>query len=237
MKFNLDNFTTPIIYRRTNAVNNTKLLAYFWQNRSNYYYDEYPTSVGTTYGQNDTVYGFYSILLTPAPDQRYAGPYPFREISAQVVTHDIGNGESDFQLDKIILDAQYDTKTYRNYAYQPTEPGFISIAAYDPKLTFESRNTTYANETPVLQLELIQKNYQALQWVNPWRSRLNTPGGTTASSAEISNGDVIHRESLALVTPFLKYRRGRIYLETAQKMTTVRGIQVYATEFSRKTYG
>lgn len=236
MKFNVGTFTTPILYRRTQVDNSSKLWCFFWQNRSNFYYDEYQTQFTPSYGGTQIVFANYSPFSTPPPMNEYTGPYPFREITAKVVTHDIGNGEMDFQLDKVILDAQYDTKTYGDYQYTARQ-GFTMVGIYDPKLTFEARNTSYSEEVPTLKMDLIERNHQALQWVNPWKSRLNTPGGTVPSPLEFSSGDIIHRESIVLVTPFTKYRRGRIYLETQQKMTTVRSIQVYATEFGRKTYG
>lgn len=235
MKFNHGRFTTPLLYRRTGG-DNTKLQGFYWQNRSNYLYDEYPVDMNLGPGVGVKVYSRYSAFNTPPPDNAYDGPYPFREIPARVVTHDIGNGENDFQLDKIILDAQYDTKTYLQYSYAG-RPTVYGAHPADPKLVFESRNTTYADEVPTATIDLVQRNYQALQWVNPWRSRMNTPGGTSGSPSEFHAGDIITRESLVFVTPFLKYRRGRIYLETEQKMTTIRSVQVLATEFGRKTYG
>jgi hypothetical protein len=239
MKFNLSRYVSAKVYRATgndSTNNKPRLLGMFWVNKSNYRYDEY---YNRTYSNFDPATGisvqawlYYAKALSWVNE--YVGPYPFREIPATIITHDIGNGESDFQLDKVIFDGQYDTKNYLAYQYSITFP--------DPKLTIELRATSYSNEVPVLTIDIIKKNFEAVPGPfglgNPWRSRSNTPGGTIVSSNEKDNlGRYATREALALVVPFSKYRRSRVYVETAQKLTTVRSLQVLATEFTRKTYG
>lgn len=216
MKFNVTRFVTAKVYRATGS-EDRKLRGFFWVNRPNYRYDEYWNTWTYT--------PYYKPYDGPSASLKYQGPYPFREIPGTIVTHDIGNGESDFQLDKVVLDAQYDTKHYRAYKYNAVKP--------DPILSLELRNTSYAGETPTLTIDVIAQNHAAIPGINPWKSRMDTPGGTTISSNDVN----ATREALVLVVPFAKYRRSRAYISTAQKMTTIRGMQVLATEFPRRTYG
>lgn len=239
MKFNLSRFVSAKIYRATgndSTTNKPRLMGMFWVNKSNYRYDEYYNKQYSDYNPSTGISVqaqlYYAKALTWVSG--YVGPYPFREIPAKIITHDIGNGESDFQLDKVIFDGQYDTKNYLVYQYNTSYP--------DPKLTIELRATSYSDEVPVLTIDVIKKNFEANPGPygvgNPWRSRANTPGGTLVSAGEKDNlGRYATREALALVVPFSKYRRSRVYIETAQKLTTVRSVQVLATEFGRKTYG
>lgn len=237
MKFNIGRFATGKMYRRasTNPLTDTTntLRSFFWTNRSNFRYDEY----WNQFTSQDT--GYYLRNLTPADPTNYAGRYPFREIPATIVTHDIGNGESDFQLDKIILDAQYDT---RSYGYNVLVGGVYQQQAYiynpvtnpDPSLVVELRNTSYQGELPTQTINVIAANHAAVPGINPWVSRNNTPGTITTETSQENTR--IARESLALVVPFAKYRRCRAYIETMHKMTTVRSLQLFSTEFVRRTY-
>lgn len=244
VKFNTGRFTTAKMYRRAYAVapqpnpdadyNNT-LQSFFWTNRNNYRYDEYWNRGNDTLTVNGGYYLYNTLPIQPG--YVLTGRFPFREIPAQIVTHDIGNGESDFQLDKIILDAQYDT---RSYGYNvEISPGVYQQQAYtyntttnkDPYLLVELRNTSYEGESPVEQFDVIERNHLAVPGVNPWVSRNNTPGSiTTQENTRIT------RESLALVVPFSKYRRCRLTIGTLHKMTTVRSLQLFSTEFPRRTY-
>lgn len=217
MKFNLTRFTSAKVYRKLTDPT-VKIRGFFWVNKSNYRYDEY----ANMYPNPALQYYQYQAPVVPLG---YIGPYPFHEIAGSVVTHDIGDGENDFILDKVVFDAQYDTKNYRQYTY--------NVNKADPTLVIELRNTSYQNETPTLTYNAIALNNAAVPGLNPWVSRSNTPGGTTISSNDVA----ATRESLALVVPFSKYRRLRIYATTIQKMTTIRSIQVYSTEFVRRTYG
>jgi hypothetical protein len=244
VKFNTGRFTTAKMYRRkydpahADGINYT-LRGFFWTNRNNYRYDEY-----WNFGNNMTsvAAGYYLYNTIPLQAEYAANGqrFPFREIPAEIVTHDIGNGESDFQLDKIILDAQYDTFSYGYNRESPLGSGTYVQESYsydpvnnpDPKLIVELRNTSYANELPTQTIDVVAANWAAVPGVNPWVSRNNTPGTTT--TAENAR---INRESLALVVPFSKYRRCRAYISTLHKMTTVRSLQLFNTEFARRTYG
>lgn len=240
MKFNLTRFTSAKCYKKTTATV-VKLRGAFWVNRQNLRYDEY-----FGYGNDQQYY-----LKNPSPSTvNYQGVYPFREIAGLVITHDIGNGESDYQLDKVIVDAQTDTVNYGPYRIPNvlpanTIPGYTYTAvAPDPVINVELRNTSYMGETPTSTLNLIAQNFAAspgisvlgttfIAGVNPWVSKSNTPGGTSISGNDVP----AYRESLVLVVPFSKYRRCRVYLETLQKMTTIRSLQLFSTEFPRRTFG
>lgn len=217
MKFNIGRHTSPKVYRRTGHAT-LKAKTVLFQPRSNYRYDEYYTNL-TAINQ------YYSSILAPGQ------PLPFREIPGKVVTHAIGDGESDSILGKIIVDAQYDTRNYASYAY--FNPTTNPLRFIDPIVRFEARSTTYAGETPTLVFDLVQLNMNAQGGVNPFLSRIETPGGTTVAPNDIAAS----RESLVLVCPFVKYRRGRLTIETRQYLTTIRSVQVISNEHQRKTYG
>jgi hypothetical protein len=240
MKFNLSRFITAKCYKKTSSTP-VKLRGAFWANLQNFRYDEY-------FGMGNFTQYYLKNLVPTTLD--YQGIYPFREIGGIVVTHDIGNGENDYQLDKLIVDAQCDTKSYGPYQLPnvvpatTTPPYTYNAALPDPIVNVELRNTSYMGETPRLTFNAIAQNLAAspginilgpikINGVNPWSSRSNTPGGTSISANDVA----VYRESLALVVPFGKYRRCRVYLESSQKMTTIRSIQVFSTEFARRTYG
>lgn len=217
MKFNIGRHTSPKVYRRTGHAT-LKAKAVLFQPRSNYRYDEYYTDLAP-------VNQYYISALTVGQ------PLPFREIPGRVVTHAIGDGESDSILGKIIVDAQYDTKNYAAYAY--FNPTTNPLRFVDPVVRFEARSTTYAGETPTLTFDLVNLNFVAQGGTNPFLSRIETPGGTTVAPNDIA----VSRESLVLVCPFVKYRRGRLTIETRQYLTTIRSVQVISNEHQRKTYG
>lgn len=204
MKYNVQRLVSPVIYRRTAHATDKLRGAMVWI-RPTYRYDEY--------------------LVTYYSKVSGSGPYPFREIPATIVTSEIGDGESDYQLDKVIVDAQYDTYNYGSYTYKVLTP--------DPVISIELRPTSYEGETPTLKHDLIALNMAAQAGTNPWKSRIQTPGQGTPSTNDVA----ATRESLILVCPFSKYRRCRVTLTTTQKMTTVRSLQLVSTEFQRRTFG
>lgn len=217
MKFNIGRHTSPKVYRRTGHAT-LKGRTVLFQPRSNYRYDEYYTNY---IAANQ----YYTSTLT------VGSPLPFREIPGRVITHAIGDGESDSILGKIIVDAQYDTRNYSTYAYYNATTAPLRFV--DPSVRFESRSTTYAGETPTLTFDLVQLNFNAQGGTNPFLTRIETPGGTTVAPNDIG----VSRESLVLVCPFVKYRRGRLTIETKQYLTTIRSVQVISNEHQRKTYG
>jgi hypothetical protein len=218
MKFNIGKHTSPKVYRRTGHAT-LKAKTVLFQPRANFRYDEYyvPLSVADVY---------YTTTIASG-DRRF----PFREIPGRIVTHAIGDGESDSILGKIVVDAQYDTRNYLGYRYFNATTAPLSAA--DPVVRFEARSTTYAGETPTLVFDLVALNMNAQGGVNPFTTRIETPGGTTVSPDDIN----ATRESLVLVCPFTKYRRGRITIESAHYLTSIRSVQVMSSEHQRKTYG
>lgn len=217
MKFNIGRHTSPKVYRRTGHAT-LKAKTVLFQPRSNYRYDEY-------YADLTPINQYYTSILAPGQ------PLPFREIPGKVVTHAIGDGESDSILGKIVVDAQYDTRNYASYAY--FNPTTNPLRFIDPIVRFEARSTTYAGETPTNTFDLVNMNFLAQGGTNPFLSRIETPGGTIVSPDD----KLMVRESLVLVCPFVKYRRGRLTIETRQYLTTIRSVQVISNEHQRKTYG
>jgi hypothetical protein len=218
MKFNIGRHTSPKVYRRTGHAT-LKATTVLFQPRSNFRYDEYYTNLSDA--------NQYYTTTIPS-GVRYL---PFREIPGRVVTQAVGDGESDNILSKIVVDAQYDTRNYTGYRYFNASTAPLSAA--DPVVRFEARSTTYAGETPTLVFDLVALNINAQGGVNPFTTRIETPGGTTVSPDDIN----ATRESLVLVCPFTKYRRGRITIESAHYLTTIRSVQVMSSEHQRKTYG
>lgn len=220
MKFNIGRHTSPKVYRRTGHAT-IKGKTVLFQPRSNFRYDEYYTSL--------TLANQYYTTALPLNENP-----PFREIPGRVVTHAIGDGESDSILSKIIVDAQHDTKNYAGYVYYNVNDPFLPPTKFvDPIIRFEARSTTYAGESPQNTFDLVAMNMTAQGGLNPFLSRMDTPGGTTISPDD----KLMVRESLVLVCPFVKYRRGRLTIETRQYLTTIRSVQVISNEHQRKTYG
>lgn len=153
------------------------------------------------------------------------GPIGFREIPGVVVTPEIGDSENDYVLDKLIVDMHYDAGRYGAYAYDVNAP--------DPTVTVETRSIAYSSDSPTKRTELVALNQAAMASINPFSSVRQSPGDTDLSPDDAN----IVRESLALVTPMLKFRRMRIEIETLQKATTIRGVTALMTEFPRRTWG
>lgn len=206
MKYNDRYHHTMLGYRRVLNQATPSLKVVFGYKAAGYVYDEYLS-------------GYY---LTNRPQ---AAALPFHEIRATVITHEIGDSENDYMLDKVIVDMQYDASRYGFYTYEPSYP--------DPVVYVDARSKLYANDAPATILDLVARNQTAMPSINPFVSVRQPPGDTNVSSNDIN----AHRESLALVTPMVKFRRSRYQIISLQKVSTIRSLQIIMTEFPRRTWG
>jgi hypothetical protein len=206
MKYNDRYHHTMIGYRKVLSQATPSLKVVFGYKAAPFVYDEYLASYYTT-------------------NRPLATALPFREIRATVITHEIGDSESDYQLDKVIVDMQYDSSRYGFYTYEPLYP--------DPVVYVDARSKIYANDTPTSVIDLVSRNQSVMPSINPFVSVRQAPGDTNVSANDVN----VHRESIALVTPMLKFRRSRYQIISLQKVSTIRSLQVMMTEYPRRTWG
>lgn len=203
MKYNNRRHCTATGYRNASVSQLTYVIGY---KSSSYVYDEYLSQ-------------FYDTELP------LGGPIGLREIPGFLITHEIGDSENDYTLDKIIVDMHYDKSRYGFYTYDVNNP--------DPTVTVETRSIAYADDTPTNRIELVALNQAAMPSINPFVSVRQAPGDTDVAPNDAN----ITRESLALVTPIAKFRRIRVEIGTNQKTTSIRSMAVMMTEFPRRTWG
>lgn len=158
------------------------------------------------------------------------------EIPAYIITHEMGNGENDYILDKIIVDCQMDTRHYDAYHYHGTDNA-------DPYLKVDTRNAAFASETSPTSQDVIKLNMASKPGRNPLQSYRQVPIPTTAQGTagdqtftKSSDEVATSRESIALVSPRTRFRRCRIEFGTRQNIVMLQGITINLTEFSRRTY-
>jgi hypothetical protein len=154
------------------------------------------------------------------------GPFPFREIPGILITPELGDTENDYLLDKVVVDMQYDSVRYGFYTYD-------AVSNADPTVVVDVRSPAYHNQTPTKRVDLVALNQTAMPSLNPFISVRQAPADTDISSDDVA----AYRESIALVSPMIKYRRMRLEFRTLQKVTTMRSFQVIFTEYPRRTWG
>ena len=206
MKYNDRYHHTMIGYRKVIGQQTPSLKVVFGSKSSGYVYDEYLAS--------------YYVTNRPL-----ATALPFREIRASVITHEIGDSENDYMLDKVIVDMQYDSSRYGMYSYETLYP--------DPVVYVDARSKIYGNDQPNKLVDLVAANQAVMTSINPFVSVRQAPGDTNVASNDIN----VHRESIALVAPMIKFRRSRYQIISLQKVSTIRSLQIIMTEFPRRTWG
>lgn len=165
---------------------------------------------------------------------------PFQEINASFITHDIGDGQTDYIADAIVIDCQFDTKKYYGYDHDNSFE--------DPTIRLFARAPSMADAEGIglaPYINLTQLNLAARPGRNIFQSYRQTPidpssgqGNPGDESFTVSPDDYgPARESLALVVPFTKFRRARLEFETFQKVSRIRGLTFKIVELPRRTYG
>jgi len=166
---------------------------------------------------------------------------PFQEIPGYFFTHDIGDGENDYLGDKIVLDAQFDTRRYDGYHHD--------LSFSDPTVLVYTRSNSMAlgENLTANKVNLTDLNMTARPGRNLFQSFRQTPIKSLAQGEGVGNDEEDYvvssddygpaRESIALVVPFLKFRRARVEFYTAQKVMRIRGLTFTMHELPRRTYG
>lgn len=208
MKFNRGRYASGQPYRAQEADTPLpKARMYFTQQQANFLYDEYDAPWFST--------------------TRTGSVIPLKEIPALLVTHEIGDGENDYKIDKVHADINYDTVRYGAYTYN-------AVANADPSFIVDLRSQNYAGQTPQKRLDLIALNMAVKPGINPFISVRMTPGDIDIPP----NEEAIYREALALRAPLTaRFRRCRVEVGTLQKATSVRNIMIQVTEYPRRTWG
>lgn len=154
-------------------------------------------------------------------------------IWGQLSTHEIGNGEDDHILNKVILectpkeDVTDQFIDYNRYTY---------ITQNDPYLGYELRNRTYVNQLARFnEIDLVALNMAAKGGLNPFRSIMTTPTTDTTNYTIDGSETEVGRESLNLIAPMSKFRRTRFRL-LSKVIAKIRTLTVSYKVFNRRNY-
>lgn len=158
-------------------------------------------------------------------------------IEGKVITHEIGDSQSDCNLHSAVLES------VPFYEQQPTlwkaEHYDYQDIAY-PKLLCYLRAAPFQTLTEYRTLDLIELQYNARNFLNPYVSIQQTPTETDDTYTDYTVQDdeiVTHSESIQLAAPLnSKFRRLRVEFVCYQT-SVVRSIVINYNVHSRKGYG
>lgn len=154
-------------------------------------------------------------------------------IWGRLSTHEIGNGEDDHILNKVILECTpKENKTDAALDYNR----YVYTSQNDPYLGYELRNRTYVNQLARFnEIDLVAINMAAKGGLNPFTSIMITPTADTANYT-MDGGEVeVGRESLNMIAPMSKFRRTRFRL-VSRVIAKIRTLTVSYKVFNRRNY-
>jgi hypothetical protein len=190
-----------------------------------------------------SLYTIYSFNFNLNKDILYGSIGNFyKYIIGKLITHNIGNGEQDNILSKVILECtpKETNDLWYGFVDNPIQKLNWLNANYtdtkDPYLTYELRTRTFNNQTQkFVDKDLVELNMNAKGGLNPFQSIMQTPINNNLNYDMSSEETMVGRESLNLIAPMDKFRRTKFTL-ISKLIVKIRSLSVIYKEFTRRNF-